>query len=528
MIRSRELLLVTLLTLYFPSAFGLGLGELEVTSSLNQTLKATIMLTDTSTLPPGEIDASLASVEDFNRFDLERLNSLTNLIFTVRENSRRELYLDIRSTKPIREPLFDLVVEVLWPSGKLLSEYTIFLDLPIFDNQDVAPVELAIATEKITRGERAELIKTEQTMKSSASRNDRQDVEVEFGITKSGDTLWGIALKVRTNKTVSVQQTMLALQRLNPDAFINNNINLLKAGYVLRIPYSPDMIKDSKANSISQVKLQNQQFQEYKLNRMSQLDATQRQRSEVFRATNVRDGELRLLAANLSSGQRAGAVGFQDSELQNELDFTREELDGARRSNSELNMRLDDLTSQIETLNELVKLKDDQLATWRLEMQKLNELVKITSAEKKGAFFKDPIFVSLLVIILVSGIVIGILLIQRRTGRNNLDDADLSVFSQENGIDWVEDSNRIKNNADEREVLTGATPVASEADFVDDINQSIGDPNIDEDANGKLNLARAYVDMNDEANARPLLNAVLDEGNMEQVQEANMLLERLD
>ena len=79
-------------------------------------------------------------------------------------------------------------------------------------------------------------------------------------------------------------------------AFINNNINLLKAGYVLRIPYSPDMIKDSKANSIAQVKLQNQQFQEYKLNRMSQLDATQRQRSEVFLATNARDGELRLLA----------------------------------------------------------------------------------------------------------------------------------------------------------------------------------------------------------------------------------------
>ena len=60
--------------------------------------------------------------------------------------------------------------------------------------------------------------------------------EDEPGLTGKGDTLWAIASKVRPNRRISVQQTMLALQRANPEAFINNNINLLKAGYLLRVP----------------------------------------------------------------------------------------------------------------------------------------------------------------------------------------------------------------------------------------------------------------------------------------------------
>jgi pilus assembly protein FimV len=44
--------------------------------------------------------------------------------------------------------------------------------------------------------------------------------------------LWEIALRVRPDSSVSVQQTMLALQRLNPGAFINNNINQVRRGEV--------------------------------------------------------------------------------------------------------------------------------------------------------------------------------------------------------------------------------------------------------------------------------------------------------
>ncbi|MAI41616.1 MAG: tail-specific protease [Gammaproteobacteria bacterium] len=117
---------------------------------------------------------------------------------------------------------------------------------------------------------------------NSQYQSDSKKISVqydEYGITKIGDSLWDIALQVRTAKALSIQQTMLALQRLNPDAFIYNNINLLKTGYVLKIPNSPDLIRDSKAQAITQVKTQNQAFQEYKLNRTWQLD-TPRQKTD--------------------------------------------------------------------------------------------------------------------------------------------------------------------------------------------------------------------------------------------------------
>ena len=34
----------------------------------------------------------------------------------------------------------------------------------------------------------------------------------------------------------SVHQTMLDIQRLNPDAFIGGNINRIKAGYIIYLP----------------------------------------------------------------------------------------------------------------------------------------------------------------------------------------------------------------------------------------------------------------------------------------------------
>ena len=57
-----------------------------------------------------------------------------------------------------------------------------------------------------------------------------------YGPTGPSDSLWGIASQLRPSSRVNVHQTMLAIQRLNPQAFVNGNINLLKRGQVLRAP----------------------------------------------------------------------------------------------------------------------------------------------------------------------------------------------------------------------------------------------------------------------------------------------------
>lgn len=57
-----------------------------------------------------------------------------------------------------------------------------------------------------------------------------------YGPTVANEHLWRIAMAVRPSNEVSLQQTMLAILRANPQAFTNGNVNGLKAGYHLKIP----------------------------------------------------------------------------------------------------------------------------------------------------------------------------------------------------------------------------------------------------------------------------------------------------
>ncbi|WP_047048850.1 FimV/HubP family polar landmark protein [Vibrio mexicanus] len=57
-----------------------------------------------------------------------------------------------------------------------------------------------------------------------------------YGPTSSDETLWRIASQLRPNNQVSVQQTLLAIYRLNPQAFENQNIHTLIPQSTLRIP----------------------------------------------------------------------------------------------------------------------------------------------------------------------------------------------------------------------------------------------------------------------------------------------------
>mgnify|MGYP001249092110 CR=1 FL=1 len=550
MIRSRLLLSATLLTLYSTAAFGLGLGKLELNSALNQTFSAEIDLVNTGGLEPEEIVPALASLEDFERYGVERTYLLTDLRFEIRRHESGELYLEVISKNPIQEPFLNFIVEVLWPNGKLLSEYTVLLDPPVFGEQGVAPIEPATAA----GSSRQSLSSSKPSRKApsvsvAAPMTQRDVLDDEYGVTGPGDTLWTIALKVRPNESVTVQQTMLALQRLNPDAFINNNINLLKAGHVLRIPTSGDITEETPSDAVSEVRMQHQEFEYYRSSGVAQLDATRRQRSEVSGDPDADDGELKLLAANRSSGQRAGDSDARVSDIENELAINREDLDRVRRSNSELNVRLDDLAGQIETLNEIVKLKDDQLAAWRAEMQKVQDSsakspsaptsAPVKPAQAEGSLLTNPFVLGGLLVLVIVGIVAGMVVMRKRKEGGDLVEEDFAEVSLQEEQDEEEETpseDSLEEEGDESdeesddELDLGDLDLEADDDVDLDLDddEDLGELNLDEDANSKLDLARAYVDMGDNDGARALLNEVVLEGDAEQIQEANELLEKLD
>src|SRR5699024_5131861 len=81
-----------------------------------------------------------------------------------------------------------------------------------------------------------------------------------YGPIDDNDTLWQIALNARSDRSLSVHQTMLAIQRLNPDAFINGNINLLRKGQVLRLPSADEVRSLSRTEAVREVALQNEEW----------------------------------------------------------------------------------------------------------------------------------------------------------------------------------------------------------------------------------------------------------------------------
>ena len=249
----------------------------------------------------------------------------------------------------------------------------------------------------------------------------------KFGVTGPGDTLWAIALKVRPDDQVSVQQVMLALQRANPDAFVNDNINLLKAGHVLRIP-DLDEVRDISLNSaVRQVRNQKEAFDDYRSGSgFAQMDVTAWSAAPSSRSDAEDDGELRLLAEAGSLRADSGAGGERDA-LQNEPEVTKEALDRARRANTELNLKLEDIRAQNKTLNQIVKQNEDRLALLQAQVAKLQQVVQAggvgsppaappppAQPAPRGSLMSNPLVLSGGTLLVVALAAAGLFVVRRR------------------------------------------------------------------------------------------------------------------
>ncbi|WP_433786071.1 FimV/HubP family polar landmark protein [Pseudomonas frederiksbergensis] len=331
-------------------AHALGLGELTLKSTLNQPLVAEIELLDVKDLTAAEVVPSLASPEDFAKAGVDRQAFLNDLTFTPVLNASGKSILRITSSKPLSEPMVKFLVQVMWPNGRLLRDYSVLLDPSKFSPQtaDAAaqPTPAQTVTAPVTGA-------TKSTQYTTTSR----------------DTLWEIAAKARNGG--SIQQTMLAIQALNPDAFIDGNINRLKTGQVLRLPDQVQSASLPQPKAIAEVAAQNSAWRHGRRyvakpgSGQQQLDATKRARGDGA-SSQVATDKLSLVSADTGKGRGKGAAGDAKA-LSNKLAVTQESLDTARRDNAELKSRMNDLQSQLDKLQRLIELKNNQLAKLQAE-----------------------------------------------------------------------------------------------------------------------------------------------------------------
>src|SRR6056297_539603 len=225
------------------NVLALGLGNAQLSSALNEPLQARIDLYSVRTAELVDIKAELASVADFQKAGLEWSSNLSELRFKVNTGADGKPYISVTSQKPVREPFLNFLLEVNWPTGRLLREYTVLLDPPVYADAMKTTVQPTVtaAPARDTADRSAAIAQAPQRAPASATTPSPAGAsgvvrDGRYGPVQRSETLWSIASAVRPDVGVSVQQAMLALVDANPDAFINGNVNALREGQVLRIP----------------------------------------------------------------------------------------------------------------------------------------------------------------------------------------------------------------------------------------------------------------------------------------------------
>ena len=371
------------------TANALGLGEITLKSALNEPLVAEIELLQVRELTANEIFIGLASSEDFERIGVDRTYFLTELKFKVEVDGQGGATVTVTSHKPVREPFLNFVIEAEWPSGKLLREYTLLMDLPVFSGGESKP---AVQTPTSTTVQTSQPSYSEPASQSG-SGNPRSSYGTQRSAVaaqqyggpshdgdtyevKRNDTLWEIAEQVRPSGTVSVHQTMIALQAANPNAFINNNINLLKSGQILRVPTEEDIKTNNHRSAVQEVASQNATWSGADYGEVSgpQLEgssASSNYESEEYEV----EGRVKLTSPDdvygSTEGRASGGASDVSSEaLENELSATMEQLDKTRRENSELRSTVESLEEQIETMERMLEVSNESLRALELSAQK--------------------------------------------------------------------------------------------------------------------------------------------------------------
>ncbi|MFV0279053.1 MAG: FimV family protein, partial [Parahaliea sp.] len=349
------------------SIWALGLGDITLESFLNEPLKARVDLLNTQGLLEDQIRVRLATSDDFDRMGVDRAYFLTGIKFEVQVSDKGTGHIILSSEDPVLEPYLDLIIETRWPNGRLLREYVVLVDPPAFD--DGATV--------VSASQRIEQVEgiPDPTKKNSEDDEEGGDgrgrIEVgrqsdlaagnmprrQFGADATGqpapgsrylvprdETLWRIAQQARPEGT-SVHQTMLDIQRLNPDAFIDGNINRLKAGYVIYLPAEGDISSADMTQALAAIRQQNQDWREGRASSSASADA----------GTGVTSGGPSLRISADEEGADGGSPALTDS-------ATLERLEQSTLENTELQARVEALGEQVRTLENIVSVKDEQIA----------------------------------------------------------------------------------------------------------------------------------------------------------------------
>jgi len=262
------------LCLTVPSALALGLGRLSVQSALGESLRAEIDVTSITPEESGNLKLRIASPDAYRAAGVDYNPVLPGTQAVLMRRADGRPYLRLTSDRVVQEPFVDVILEATWNTGRLVREYTLLFDPPTTTARAPAPapapttapviaaapsneVSPAAAQAAAARLAERKAAPAKAPAPEPAERPPAEPRKAAEPVTtataptpaaggdeyrvKPGDTLSGIAGR-SVRPGISLDQMLVSLYRGNPQAFVDNNMNRLKAGVVLAVP-APDAAK---------------------------------------------------------------------------------------------------------------------------------------------------------------------------------------------------------------------------------------------------------------------------------------------
>ncbi|MFK8015535.1 MAG: FimV/HubP family polar landmark protein [Gammaproteobacteria bacterium] len=371
--KSVPLFLTALLSAPLP-VFALGLGEISLDSALNEPLVATISLDAVQSGDLTNFRAAVASGETFSRYGLDRPDFLNNLRFDISVDSGSPQLL-VRSTTPITEPFVTFLVEANWDSGRLLREYTVLLDPPVFNPNSAAPPLRVPSTANTQLSSNSGFVPRREP--PPAPRAPRPSVAAitgdTYGPVRRNQTLWAIAERAREGTNLSINQMMIAIYRANPDAFLGN-INLLKEGSTLSLPGASSVAQISRQDAFTAARDHNQRW---------------RAGGTVARTPST----PAPVAASTDDGRRLKLVAPDGGDTADGLSALQQQLEEEQTRNGELNDQIEQLRTELAESERLFNLRNSDLADMQArlaEEQGDDAAVDVTQTEFEPVATEAP------------------------------------------------------------------------------------------------------------------------------------------
>ena len=414
------------------AAGALGLGQIEVKSRAGQPLLAEIPVISSDSNELAQLRAGLASPETFQRIGLEPPQGIvTDLRFVLALDNAGKPVIRVTSTQPVNQPLLTFLIEVDWGQGRLTREYSALLDAPrtvsapmqppiqaptgaaantierpldaplpfgaqpqatdplAVENQldrydpgsaitaappQAAPEPIPVQPDPVPQAEPANAGRIPQAPREPRPVAAAPSVGADGEITvERGQTLSAIAAGVAGENTLN--QTMIALLRANPEAFIGGNINRLRQGAVLRLPPGNqlDAIDPREASELVRVQVQQWRQARQPVPQPISLESDAVAKTPVApaaqsgAASRSNDARLEIVPPGASQATQAGAqsgisAGGEGSMVRQEIQQANEVIAARDAELADLKSRVAELEQLQTQQQKLIAMKDSELA----------------------------------------------------------------------------------------------------------------------------------------------------------------------